>query len=93
MGLKYGDFTFEVSRQCGGMARLLFPAKTAGEIAGRFDRGLPVYSTVFYSKFGRVLKYREIRDFEKKVSLIPRLFEFCMSYWKKGADINRKSYN
>ena len=65
-GLKYGDFTFEVSRQCRGMAGLLIPAKTAGEIAGRFDRGLPVYSTVFYPNFGRVLKYREIRDFEKK---------------------------
>ena len=37
-GLKYGDFTFEVSRQCRGMAGLLIPAKTAGEIAGRFDR-------------------------------------------------------
>ena len=58
-GLKYGDFTFEVSRQCRGMAGLLIAAKTAGEIAGRFDRGLPVYSTVFYSNFGRVLKYRE----------------------------------
>ena len=58
-GLKYGDFTFEVSRQCRGMAGLLIPAKTAGEIAGRFDRGLPVYSTVFYPNFGRVLKYRE----------------------------------
>ena len=48
------------------MAGLLIPAKTAGEIAGRFDRGLPVYSTVFYPNFGCVLKYREIRDFEKK---------------------------
>ena len=35
-GLKYGDFTFGVSRQCRGMAGLLIPAKTAGEIAGRF---------------------------------------------------------
>ena len=41
------------------MAGLLIAAKTAGEMAGRFDRGLPVYSTVFYSNFGRVLKYRE----------------------------------
>ena len=56
-GLKYQDFTFEVSRQCRGKAGLLIPAKTAGEIAGRFDRGLPVYSTVFYPNFGRVLKY------------------------------------
>ena len=55
-GLKYQDFTFEVSRQCRGKAGLLIPAKTAGEIAGRFDRGLPVYSTVFYPNFGRVLK-------------------------------------
>ena len=53
-GLKYGDFTFEVSRQCRGMAGLLTPAKTAGEIAGRFDQSLPVYSTVFYTNFGRV---------------------------------------
>ena len=35
-GLKYGDFTFGVSRWCRGMAGLLIPAKTAGEIAGRF---------------------------------------------------------
>ena len=35
-GLKYGDFTFGVSRQCRGMAGLLIPAKTTGEIAGRF---------------------------------------------------------
>ena len=61
-GLKYQDFTFEVSRQCRGKARLLIPAKTAGEIAGRFDQGLPVYSTVFYPNFGRVLKYLEIRE-------------------------------
>ena len=65
-GLKYQDFTFAVSRQCRGKAGLLIPAKTAGEIAGRFDRGLPVYNTVFYPNFGRVLKYREIRDFEIK---------------------------
>ena len=65
-GLKYQDFTFEVSRQCRGKAGLLIPAKTAGEIAGRFDWGLPVYSTVFYPNFGRVLRYREIRDFEIK---------------------------
>ena len=32
-GLKYGDFTFKVSRQCRGMAGLLIPAKKAGEIA------------------------------------------------------------
>ena len=68
-GLKYGDFTFEVSRQCHGMAGLLIPAKTAGEIAGRFDRGLPVYSTVFYPNLGRVLKYRKIQDFEKKAKM------------------------
>ena len=60
-GLKYQDFTFEVSRQCRGKAGLLIPAKTAGEIAGC----LPVYSTVFYPNFGRVLKYCEIRDFEQ----------------------------
>ena len=66
-GLKYQDFTFEVSRPCRGKAGLLIPAKTAGEIAGRFDLGLPVYSTVFYPNLGRVLKYREIRDFEIKV--------------------------
>ena len=50
-GLKYGEFTFEVSRQCRGMAGLLIPAKTAGKTAGRFDQGLPVYSTVFYPNF------------------------------------------
>ena len=55
-----------MSRQCRGKAGLLIPAKTAGEIAGRFDRGLPVNSTVFYPNFGRVLKYREIRDVEIK---------------------------
>ena len=32
-GLKYRDFTFEVCRE---YARLLIPAKTAGEIAVRF---------------------------------------------------------
>ena len=48
------------------MAGLLIPTKTAGEIAGRFDWGLPVYSTVFYPNLGRVLKYRKIQDFEKK---------------------------
>ena len=65
-GLKYQDFTFEVSRQCRGKAGLLIPAKTAGEIAGRFDLGFLVYSTMFYPNLGRVLKYREIRDFELK---------------------------
>ena len=65
-GLKYQDFTFEVSRQCRGKAGLLIPVKTAGEIAGRFDRVLPVYSTMFYPNFSRVLKYREIRYFEIK---------------------------
>ena len=60
-GLKYQDFTFEVSRQCRGKAGLLIPAKTAGKIAGRFDRGLPVYSAVFYPNFGRVLKYRVLK--------------------------------
>ena len=53
-----------MSRQCRGKAGLLIPAKTVEEIAGRFDRGLPVYSTVFYPNFGRVLKYCEIQDFE-----------------------------
>ena len=56
-----------MSRQCRGKAGLLIHAKTAGEIEGRFDRGLPVYSTVFYRNFGRVLKYREIRDFEVNI--------------------------
>ena len=55
-----------MSRQCRGKAGLLILAKTAGEIAGRFDQGLPVYNTVIYPNFGRVLKYREIRDFEIK---------------------------
>ena len=55
-----------MSRQCRGKAGLLIPAKTAGEIAGRFDQGLPFYSTVFYLNFGRVLKYSEIRDFDIK---------------------------
>ena len=40
-----------MSRQCRGMAGLLIPTKTAGKIAGCFDQGLPVYSTVFYPNF------------------------------------------
>ena len=47
------------------MAGLLIPAKKAGEIAGRFDRGLPVYSTVFYPNFGCVLEYKiTLRSFK-----------------------------
>ena len=38
-GLKYQDFTFEVSRQCRGKAGLLIPAKTAGENSGAFRPG------------------------------------------------------
>ena len=75
-----------MSRQCRGKAGLLIPAKTAGEIARRFDRSLPVYSTVFYPNFGRVLKYCEIRDFEikfpfkRKASTVLEVIFCCYLY-------------
>ena len=35
-GLKYHDFTLEVSQQCYGYTRVLIPTKTAGEKAAYF---------------------------------------------------------
>ena len=46
-GLKYHDFTFEVSRYCRGYNGLLIPAKTAREIVVGFYRVLSGYSVVF----------------------------------------------
>ena len=63
--LKYRDFTFEVPPQCRGYARLLIPAKTAGEIAVRFYQVLPGYSAVFWQDIPRDLKYSEISIWRK----------------------------